>query len=72
MAHRIGCYKASSGELFMDETKTPQDTVAPDKPSSKEGSLKHVVRTGLPPGIDVQDWKDPGKASPKGPADDRS
>ena len=56
----------------MDKTK-PRDDRAPEgKASSREGSLKHVVRTGLPPGVDVEDVKDPGKASPKGPTDNRS
>jgi hypothetical protein len=59
-------------EKAMNETK-PRDTRAPEKkPSSKEGSVKHVVRTGLPPGIEVEDVKDPGKVSPKGPTDNRS
>jgi len=56
----------------MESTKAPQDPSTAEKPTSKEGSVKHVVRTGLPPGIDVEDVKDPGKASPKGPTDNRS
>ena len=57
----------------MEETKRPEDNeTSQDKSSSKEGSVKHVVRTGLPPGVDVEDWEDPGKTSPKGPADNRS
>jgi hypothetical protein len=42
------------------------------KDAFKEGSVKHAVRTGLPPGVNVEGWKGPGKHSPKGPADDRS
>ena len=56
----------------MESTKPRQDPPTTEKPDSKEGSVKHVVRTGLPPGIDVEDVKDPGKASPKGPTDNRS
>ena len=55
----------------MDKSK-PADKSAPAKSPSKEGSLEHVVRTGLPPGISVEDVKDPGKNSPKGPTDNRS
>ena len=57
----------------MKETKRPEESkTSQNKNSPKEGSVKHVVRTGLPPGVDVEDWKDPGKGSPKGPADNRS
>ena len=57
----------------MKETKRPEENkTSQDKNSSKEGAVKHVVRTGLPPGVDLEDWKDPGKGSPKGPADNRS
>ena len=56
----------------MDKTN-PVDTRAPQQqPAAKEGSVKHVVRTGLPPGIENEDWKDPGKNAPKGPTDNRS
>ena len=56
----------------MESTKPRQDPSTTEKPASKEGSVKHVVRTGLPPGIDVEDVTDPGKVSPKGPTDNRS
>ena len=56
----------------MASTKPPKDRSTTEKPASKEGSVEHVVRTGLPPGIEVEDVKDPGKASPKGPTDNRS
>lgn len=56
----------------MDETKPPRSSEPPDQKTSKDGAVKHVVRTGLPPGVNIEDWKDPGKASPKGPADNRS
>ena len=55
------------------EKPKPRDTQPTErKPASKEDSVKHVVDTGLPPGIDVEDWKDPGKNAPKGPTDNRS
>jgi hypothetical protein len=55
----------------MDDSKRrePQPDTQPKQP--QEGSVKHVVRTGLPPGIEVEDVTDPGKNVPKGPADDR-
>lgn len=56
----------------MEETKRSDAETPQDKSSSKDGSVKHVVRTGLPPGIDVDDWKDPGKDAPKAPTDNRS
>jgi hypothetical protein len=56
----------------MESTKAPEDRSTTEKPASKEGSVKHVVRTGLPPGINFEDLKDPGKNSPKGPTDNRS
>jgi hypothetical protein len=59
-------------EIPMPKTKARKSRTQAAKTASKEGSVKHVVRTGLPPGVDVEDWKDPGKASPKGPTDNRS
>jgi hypothetical protein len=58
----------------MDDSKRrePPPKKQPAPAPAQEGSVKHVVRTGLPPGIEVDDFKDPGKNSPKGPADDRS
>ena len=57
----------------MKPTKPQDDNVPPaSTPPKEEGSVKHIVRTGLPPGIEVEDALDPGKHSPKGPADDRS
>ena len=56
----------------MESTKPREDRSTTEKPASEEGSVKHVVRTGLPPGIDVEDVKDPGKNVPKGPTDNRS
>jgi len=56
----------------MDNAKRREQPATTKPPPSQEGSVKHVVRTGLPPGIEVEDAIDPGKASPKGPADDNS
>lgn len=47
-----------------------------DKPGTA-GSLKHILRTGLPPGITPEEALDPGnnarrKTGETGPADDRS
>ena len=56
----------------MDTSNKQDPRTRDEQPSSKEGSVKHVVRTGLPPGVDVEDAKDPGKNSPKGPTDNRS
>ena len=35
-------------------------------------NLKHVWKTGLPPGIEVEDAKDPGAHAPGGPVENRS
>ena len=56
----------------MSKPEPGDDPVATAKRPSEEGSVKHAVRTGLAPGVNVEDWKGPGKHSPKGPADDRS
>jgi hypothetical protein len=50
----------------------------PSKPSNAKtdhpqgGDLKHVRDTGLPPGIEIDDAKDPGSQAPRTPADNRS
>ena len=31
-------------------------------PSDQEGDVQHIVDTGLPPGIEIEDAKDPGNA----------
>jgi len=59
-------------EMSMDKTKPREPRDPESRPSSNEGSVKHVVRTGLPPGVDVEDVKDPGRNAPKGPTDNRS
>jgi hypothetical protein len=70
--HAADALTTTLAENPMESTKPRQDRSTTEKPHSQEGSVKHVVRTGLPPGIDVEDVKDPGKVSPKGPADNRS
>lgn len=41
-----------------------------DDAQDEGGDIRHIVDTGLPPGIDVEDAKDPGN-SPKSPATTR-
>jgi hypothetical protein len=41
-------------------------------PKAREGAIRHIIDTGLPPGIRVDEAKDPGAKPPHGPADDRS
>jgi hypothetical protein len=43
-----------------------------DKPPERSGDLRHIVDTGLPPGIDIEEAKDPGSQTPHVPVDDRS
>jgi hypothetical protein len=59
-----------------NNSKTPdqsgEDTRDNRKSEDKE-SVKHVAKTGLPPGINPDQAKDPGSSAPdKGPADNRS
>jgi hypothetical protein len=59
-----------------DNSKIPdqpaRDTQDNRKPSQKD-SVEHVVKTGLPPGIDPDQALDPGASAPdKGPSDNRS
>jgi hypothetical protein len=35
-------------------------------------NVKHLVNTWLPPGIEVEDAKDPGAHAPGGPVENRS
>ncbi len=35
---------------------------APDSTRTPGDDAKHAVKTGLPPGVDVEDWKDPGRS----------
>jgi hypothetical protein len=42
------------------------------KPKERGGDVRHIIDTGLPPGINVDEAKDPGAQTPRGPADDRS
>ncbi len=55
--------------------KTPKSKTgnAADDTRRKEPAVKHVLRTGLPPGVSVSDAKDPGNTKPpRGPTDNRS
>ena len=42
------------------------------KPKERGGDVRHIIDTGLPPGISVDEAKDPGAQTPRSPADDRS
>ncbi|HSU44851.1 MAG TPA: hypothetical protein VLN42_11600 [Casimicrobiaceae bacterium] len=42
------------------------------KPKERGGDVRHIIDTGLPPGISVDEAKDPGAQTPRNPADDRS
>jgi len=48
----------------QDKTRRP--------PNAREGEIEHIRNTGLPPGIRVDEAKDPGSQPPHGPVDDRS
>lgn len=68
---RVACdERAHEGVHVNTDTKA-----SPPRPATKpkdEPAVKHVVRTGLPPGISVEDAKDPGSTPPKGRVDNRS
>jgi len=49
-----------------------KEPAKPREPAGREGSLRHILDTGLPPGVEISDVKNPGEKSPKAPADDRS
>jgi len=52
-----------------------QDAAKPrDRGHKREegDDLKHIIETGLPPGISEDEAKDPGSQTPRNPADDRS
>jgi hypothetical protein len=49
-----------------------RNTKPPPGSAASEGNVKHVLRTGLPPGIEVDEAIDPGAHGPRGPTDDRS
>ena len=42
------------------------------KPKERGGDIRHIIDTGLPPGISVDEAKDPGSQTPRKPVDDRS
>lgn len=44
-----------------------------ERPREDEGGdLEHIRETGLPPGIDVEEAKDPGSQAPRKPVLNRS
>lgn len=50
----------------------PSDEAAKRAPDAREGEIRHIRDTGLPPGIRVDEAKDPGSQPPHGPVDNRS
>jgi hypothetical protein len=42
------------------------------RPKDRGGDVRHIIDTGLPPGISVDEAKDPGAQTPRNPVDDRS
>jgi hypothetical protein len=50
----------------------PKKEAPPKKPKEHGGDVQHIIDTGLPPGIDVDEARDPGSQTPRAPADDRS
>ena len=49
----------------------PLSTAAP-KVGKQEGGFRHILRTGLPPGIEVEEAIDPGSQHSQTPAKNRS
>jgi hypothetical protein len=59
--------------LMTEPRKQPPAKPDPPKHDGKQGGdLKHIGDTGLPPGISIEDAKDPGSQTPRTPADNRS
>jgi hypothetical protein len=51
----------------------PASQQKPTRKKHKPGEdIKHVLNTGLPPGINIEDAKDPGSHAPGGPVENRS
>jgi len=70
-------------EAHMKKDRTPagkRGSAGQPSPPSRRGrkvrtpteNVKHVVDTWLPPGIEVEDAKDPGAHAPGGPVENRS
>ena len=51
---------------------TPEQREQEKNPRERGGDVRHILDTGLPPGVRIDDAKDPGSQPPHGPADDRS
>lgn len=51
---------------------TPQQRKREKNPKERGGEIRHILDTGLPPGVRVDEAKDPGSQPPHGPTDDRS
>ena len=57
------------GKAQSDDAKSKKPD---DKARTPKENVKHVVNTGLPPGIDVGQAKDPGSKAPDKPVENRS
>ena len=51
----------AEGRAAPADGARPLSSAEPAPPKKAEGSIRHMVNTGLPPGIDVEDAIDPGK-----------
>ena len=62
----------------MNEKNQSAPRVPPKKdeparrPQDRGGDVRHIIDTGLPPGISVDEAKDPGAQTPRNRVDDRS
>lgn len=62
----------SSGPINSEKNHASDNRRAPT-PRKKGGDVQHVIDTGLPPGVNVEDFVDPGNTQPaEAPADNRS
>ena len=51
---------------------TPRQREREKNPKERGGEIRHILDTGLPPGVRVDEAKDPGSQPPHGTTDDRS
>ena len=66
----------SKDKTSVGKRRSPGKPAPDSKPRRKvrtpTENVKHVVDTWLPPGIEVEDAKDPGAHAPGGPVENRS
>jgi hypothetical protein len=64
--------------IAMEQRDKSAPRVPPKKdepartPKERGGDVRHIIDTGLPPGISIDEATDPGAQTPRSPADDRS